>query len=428
MNQSARSDGLLLRVGSIDLASIEVIDAHVHRFEAARFSDLNDRWNRSFVDALVPAGDFEGRAALAERTLEAVERHVLDLPRMTGLLNYVAAVYGKPASVETLDALASAHIGRDFTDYLRSILDRERIAAVVMDQTGLPDRTEQQTGDFPKERLVWTYPIIFALQPEWVLSRGASTVAEAAAAVDRAMERCVDNGCAGFKSTAAYYRSLEVRPVAAAEAEAAFQLLRRTEPTSYRTFPIRIPTYADARTAAALTTYQDFMLRHMFRKAGELDRPFVIHTAVALHPALRPQLNDPRGMYAMLVDEEVVRAGTQFLFIHTGYPSHHAMAAMASQFPNVHVDLSFFSHFPGVLEETLRTLLAIAPPQKIMHGSDSGSVPEDPAYCAHMLRVVLARVLNDARGAYGWSERDCEVVARGVMNENARRLFRIRRS
>ena len=32
---------------------------------------------------------------------------------MIGLLNYVAEVYGKPASVKTLDAIASEHIGRD---------------------------------------------------------------------------------------------------------------------------------------------------------------------------------------------------------------------------------------------------------------------------------------------------------------------------
>jgi predicted TIM-barrel fold metal-dependent hydrolase len=164
----------------------------------------------------------------------------------------------------------------------------------------------------------------------------------------------------------------------------------------------------------------------MFVKAGSLDRPIVIHTAVALHPALRPQLNDPRGMSSILADADVVRAGTRFLFIHTGYPSHDAMAAMASQFPSVSVDLSFFSHFPGVLEETLRTLLAIVPPHKIMHGSDSGSVPEDPAYCAHNLRVALARLLNDYRSSYGWSESDCSKIATAVMNENARRFFRIR--
>jgi hypothetical protein len=137
--QPAPDDPRCIRVGAVDLAEFEVIDAHVHRFDRARFSELNDKWNRTFVDALPPFGDFEGRHQMESSTLRAVEQHVLSLPRMTGLLNYIAAVHGRPADVETLERLAAEHIRGDFTAYPRSILDRERIAAVVMDQTGLPD-------------------------------------------------------------------------------------------------------------------------------------------------------------------------------------------------------------------------------------------------------------------------------------------------
>lgn len=79
----------------------------------------------------------------------------------------------------------------------------------------------------------------------------------------------------------------------------------------------------------------------------------------------------------------------------------------------------------GPRRDARGTLLALVPPHKVMHGSDSGSVPEDPAYCAHSLRVVLARVLNEDRTGYGWSERDCAATAHAVMSENARRLFKI---
>lgn len=425
MNAPLPGDGRQLRVGGVDLATFDVVDTHVHLFQPTRFSALNDRWNQSFVDALLPADDYQGRKDAEVATLRAVEQHVVSLPRMTGLLNYVAATYRRPATIETLDSLADEHIRGDFTAYLRSILDREHIGTVVLDQTGLPDRTEQQTGEFPRERVVWTYPLIHALQPDWALTRDAKSLGDALAAVDGALEACVSQGCAGFKSTIAYYRPLRVEAVPTNRAQEAFDLLRATPPASYRTFPIKIPVYADARVAAALDAYQDYLLKHMFVKAGELGRPIVVHTAVALHPALRPQFNDPRGMYSMLVDGDVNRAGTKFLFIHTGYPSHDVMASMISQFPNAYADLSFFSHFPAVLEETVRTLLALAPPGKIMHGSDSGSVPEDLAYCAHTLRVVLARVLDEYRAGFGWSERDCARIARAVMSENARRLFRV---
>jgi hypothetical protein len=71
--QAARGARRPLRVGSIDLNEFDVIDAHVHRFEAAPFSELNGRWNGSFVDALMPAGDFNGRAAIPPTTLRAAD-------------------------------------------------------------------------------------------------------------------------------------------------------------------------------------------------------------------------------------------------------------------------------------------------------------------------------------------------------------------
>jgi hypothetical protein len=56
-----------------------------------------------------------------------------------------------------------------------------------------------------------------------------------------------------------------------------------------------------------------------------------------------------------------VRAGTRFVLIHTGYPSHQVVAAMIGQFSNVYTDVSFYSKYPGVLEEVYRALLALAP-------------------------------------------------------------------
>ena len=42
----------------------------------------------------------------------------------------------------------------------------------------------------------------------------------------------------------------------------------------------------------AFRNYQDFLLRHIYIKAGELKSRIIIHTAVALHPALRFDSNN----------------------------------------------------------------------------------------------------------------------------------------
>jgi len=107
-----------------------------------------------------------------------------------------------------------------------------------------------------------------------------------------------------------------------------------------------------------------------------------------------------------------------------GERSSH-VAAFLSQFPNVYADVSFYSNFPGTLEEILRTFLGLAPSEKVMHGSDSGSVPETIGYCADNVRRTLSKVLSDYRAHYGWTDGDCERMARNVLSENARRVYRI---
>jgi predicted TIM-barrel fold metal-dependent hydrolase len=48
-------------------------------------------------------------------------------------------------------------------------------------------------------------------------------------------------------------------------------------------------------------------------------------------------------MYHTFQNDDVKRAYTEFVLIHTGYPYHHHVAALLSQFPNVHTDVSFYA-------------------------------------------------------------------------------------
>jgi predicted TIM-barrel fold metal-dependent hydrolase len=178
--------------------------------------------------------------------------------------------------------------------------------------------------------------------------------------------------------------------------------------------------------AAHLQAYGDYLYKRIYLKAGELQRPIIIHTVVVLHPALRIDFNDPKPLYAVFMDPDVVRAGTQFILIHTGFPAHAEVAAMMSQFPNVYVDLSHISKYPGALEETLRVLMGVGPVAKIMYGSDSGSIPEETGYCVWNTRSVLARILNDYHRYYGWTQADVSDAAHQILSGTARRIFEIR--
>jgi predicted TIM-barrel fold metal-dependent hydrolase len=335
----------------------------------------------------------------------------------------MARVYGVPPTLEGFDSVVSKHIGSDaaFARYVTSILDRERVTAVVFEARG-PDPVHPRTH-IPAGRFVWTYELIHLVHPEWAQKNGITSVEEAVDRQGKILETAVANGCVGFKSAAAYYRPLGLGKVDARAADAALTKLLQATPAGH--VAQNAPFYTEPALDDALRTYQDYIYKRMFTKAGELERPVIIHTAVALHPALRFEFNNPLALYDVFQDDEIRKAATQFVLIHTGYPNHDVVAAMLSQFPNVYADMSFYAKFPGVLEETYRAFLALAPSEKIMHGSDSNNVPEEIGYCASNTRRVLARILNDYRTYYGWTQADVRKMADNVMHRNARRVFRI---
>lgn len=422
--RGAGSGRLDVSVGALDLNNVEMVDTHVHPPQRMTLKQSYDMWNNSFVDAMVPDYDFPGKTELrAKLTTEFIDQ-IWNLPRQTGYNNYMARIYGVAPTLDGFDSIVSQHIksDADFTAYINQILDREKITTIVL-QSAEAEPIVPRTF-VPRNRFVWTYPIVPLVHPEWAQKKGATSLQDVLDQLDKTLETAVANRCVGFKNAAAYYRPLGFDNVDTRDAETAFKLLRAATPEGH--VAQNAPYYKEPALNAALKTYQDSLYKHIYVKAGQLDRPIVIHTAVALHPALRFEYNNPLGLYEVFQDDDIQKAATQFVLIHTGYPSHHVVASMISQFPNVYTDVSFYSKFPGVLEETYRAFLSLAPSTKVMHGSDSNNVPEEIGYCASNTRRVLARVLNDFQAHYGWTDADCSTIARNVMGENARRVFKIK--
>jgi len=421
--REAATEQTKVTVGGLDLAELEIIDTHVHPPTPMTLGESYRTWNSSFVEALLPSYDFPEKETLRAKLAGDFEKHLYNLPRQTGYFNYVGRVYGVSPDLAGFDSIIARNIGGDFKAYVRSILDREKISKIVLQSRGQEPRLPE--SHVPPERFVWTYSVTDLLQRDWAIAKGAKEIDDVLARLDGIMETCVSNACVAFKIAIAYFRPLAVGKVKKSEAAAALKSLLAQEPSGYRSFGGKTPYYDDPNLEQAQRTYQDFLLKHIFVKAGQLGVPMVIHIAVGLHPALQFKFNDPTDLYETFRDEEVERAYTQFVLIHTSYPYHHFLAAMLSQFPNVFTDLSFFSKFPGTVEETLRAFLSLAPPEKVMHGSDSNNVPEEIGYCADNTRRALGKVLNEFRSHYGWTDADCRRIATRVLAGNARRVFKI---
>jgi hypothetical protein len=412
------------KAGAIDLSDIDVVDSHMHTLRRTLLSAAYENQSKAFADAFAPPGDFPGKAELLSKMGAGFTDLIWEQPRRIGYLNYIARTYGVPATLEGFDSIVKKHIGsdEDFTNYIRSIFDREKIRTVVL-QSDEPDPSVPPKTAIPPDRFVWTWPFAQTFLPSWARRNNATTLQDVLSAIDRTLETAVASGCRGFKNVTAYYRSFDLGPVTRTQAEAALKSLLAA--TAVRTNTWDVPVYGEPELNAALRTYQDYLFKHVYIRAGELERPVIIHTAVALHPSLRPDYNSPLPLYDVFADSDIQKAGTRFILIHTGFPSHQIVAAMVSQFPNVYTDVSFFSKYPGVLEEVYRAILAIAPAQKVMHGSDANTVPEEIGYCCWNSRAVLAKVLGEYETHYGWTRADTLQMANSVLHENARKMFRI---
>ena len=121
-----------LTVGSLDLADLEIIDVHVHPPSPTTLADSYATWNGSFVNALLPAYDYEHKEALRGRLSGVFAEHIVNLPRQTGYFNYMARTYGVSPDMEGFDSVVSKGIAGDFTEYIRTILDREKVSHIVL--------------------------------------------------------------------------------------------------------------------------------------------------------------------------------------------------------------------------------------------------------------------------------------------------------
>jgi hypothetical protein len=412
------------KAGDLDLRDVDVIDSHMHTLSRTLLSAAYAKQARGFTESIAPIAAFPGKEDLLAKMQKEFAELIWDQPRRIGYLNYIARTYGVPATLDGFDSIVSKHIASDteFTAYITSIFDREKIRTVVL-QSDEPDPLVLPKTAIPPNRFVWTWPFAQTFFPSWARTHNATTLPDVLAAIDKELENAVAGSCRGFKNVSAYYRPLDIGIVTQSEAEGALRTLLAATPL--RTDAWGAPVYAEPRLIAALKTYQDYLFKHVYIRAGELEQPVIIHTAVALHPALRPDYNNPLPLYDVFRDEAILRAGTRFVLIHTGYPSFQVVASMIGQFPNVYTDVSFYSKYPGVLEETYRSLLALAPSEKIMHGSDANTVPEEIGYCCWNSRAVLARVLGEYRTYYGWTAADTMRAAANILHDNARRVFRI---
>ncbi|HZQ37810.1 MAG TPA: amidohydrolase family protein [Dehalococcoidia bacterium] len=171
----------------------------------------------------------------------------------------------------------------------------------------------------------------------------------------------------------------------------------------------------DARVTDARLLYHALALALDF--AGEHGLPVQIHTGygdrdldlLGANPALlRGLLENPRF------------ARVPVVLLHASYPYSRAASYLAAMYANVFVDFSEANPMlpAAELARVIDELLGLAPPTKVLYGSDAWGIPDWLYLGARHGRLALAAALD--------GDPDAAVIARRVLYDNAAELYGFR--
>jgi uncharacterized protein len=289
----------------------------------------------------------------------------------------------------------------DYQGYVRSLFADARISDVVLDPSWPPGSADLlgQFADLSGARihpLLRVDPVIDeALEQEL-------TFGEVVGRFDAALEAGRTDGVHGLKSIAAYRTGLDVAVVGEADAR---RSLGDPAPVARRAKPLR-----------------DWLFRRMLAFAGEHGLPVQVHTGFG-DADLRLAEANP-----VLLDDVLRSSASQradVVLLHAGFPFVQEAAFLAASRPTVHVDLSLVNVFaPTAVADTLVRILGLAPPDRVLLGTDGYGLPESIWFAAGILRDAWTEAAYRFRGM-GLSASWVDAVGHAVFEGNARALYRL---
>lgn len=226
--------------------------------------------------------------------------------------------------------------------------------------------------------------------------------------ISSTFEEVQKGGMLGFKMNHAYWREMNVDVVSKEEAEDVYAK-QDNSPARYKKL-------------------QDYIIRFMLAKAGELDMPVHIHTGAA--PGLPQPLSNanPALLDPILWHPDVFN--TKIILLHGGYPFTRESGFMAFRFgdvPKVYLDISviFWWHYgsPHSLVPVLKEWLSMGMAAKMLYGSDSID-PVSMWLGTVNIREALYLALKDMMESGMIDQSQAVTMAQMILHDNAKQLYK----
>ena len=384
----------------IDLASIPVVDNHVHPWRAAT--------RDASADALA------GSVAFSDEVVHSVRTEFLPfellapslkLFRETNLgVNYLRRELARFLDVD--DGWRSVVVARnqlataDYRAWTGRLFSDAGLETLLVDEGGSQPRiTLDELGRIVPVRLRR-------------VARSDNFIRDLVSEEDAwprfferyqtALDEAIADGAVAFKSVIAYRTGLDIQPdVSEAAARLNFEAARHGPESDQK--PLR-----------------DFLLCHTLDVARDRGLWMHIHAGIG-DPDIIYQRGNPALLYPLLHSERF--RANKVVLIHGGWPWVGEAAAMVAILPNVYLDVSEGTIFgmPNMRQRILEALEA-CPYTKILYGAD-GSLPEALWIVAKRFKLVLGRVLEDLVAEGFCSQPEALGAARCILSQNAERLY-----
>jgi predicted TIM-barrel fold metal-dependent hydrolase len=380
------------------LADTPVVDVHCHGW---RSDEVAAKPQRGFLDRITMLGMCLTSSGLDDEGLrEILELSTDTSPLAVAMADRLAAKLDCPPTREGIAEARARALG-DHRRYLGELWADAGVTDLIMDEGyPLPKVDGRALGHevgLCVHRVCRIEPIITDLR------ESAGRYSELEDAFTAELEAALADGAIAFKSVIAYRTGLDVAEWTADELASAFASWRADDWSETRDYakPVR-----------------DGLLRCTLAVARKAGVPVHIHCGGG-DPSIVLAHARPSDLFPLLaahLDQPVV-------LIHSGWPWVEEGAYVASILPHVYLDTSLSTPWASLaVDSRLEILLGIAPPAKVMYGSDEASEPEVIWLSALLAREALGRVLQTGIERRYLNRQAAERIGAGVLGGNARRL------
>ena len=386
----------------VDLTDAPVIDTHLHGWRTAELlaappAGFAQRVTMLGMCVLTSGGDPGAYA-------EVLERATASTPLALAMLSRLGDQLGVEPTNEAVSAARTERLRADPTGYLQGLWRDAGIEGLVVDE-GFPLPIIPAT-ELAREAGIAVHRVV-RIEP-WIAEErdGALGYDELEDALSGRLEAAVASGAVAFKSVIAYRTGLDITRPSAADARAAF--------TRWRADGFR-------ETRAHAKPVRDRLLERTLEVASASGVPVHIHSGGGDPDSLVAHAR-PAGLFDLLKRHPQ----QPVLLIHAGWPWTDEAAFLASILPHVYLDLSIGIPWASLaIDRLIESALGVAPPAKVLYGSDEASEPEVAWFSAHVAREALGRVLGTAVERRWLTPPQAAAIGADVLAGNCRRLHGI---